>query len=178
MKPTDEQLNDPRWWDENAPIDATHLAFHETGRTWFKANEDGTPMLWHMRFDEWREGFVYGSPVKMIPRPTAQPKDAPPWNGEGLPPVGCECECWDGEEWHLGQSVGPYLGGWLCMLTNNRERPFVGTELDFRPLRTPEQRLRDELEDLMKGNDFFVPSWIRGRLADAILAKYELKERE
>lgn len=59
----------------------------------------------------------------------------------GLPSVGTECECYNGGKWELGQSVGPYLGGWLCMLSSTSQ-PFVGVKGDFRPIQ-PEQKPDD-----------------------------------
>jgi len=70
------------------------------------------------------------------------------WDGEGFPPVGCECECWTGDEWLPGISVGPYLNGWLCMIENNVNKPFIGVIGDFRPPRP--KALEYHSQDLTK----------------------------
>lgn len=107
--PTEEQLRDPAWWDENAPDDAEIV--------WLVWN--GAPRiasLSRIAWAKWGEGIVCGQdqatqyhhrPAK--PEPTKegrlaqhiaerdaflaedepQPQER---NGEGLPPVGCECE--------------------------------------------------------------------------------------
>ena len=79
---------DADYWKENgAPDDATHCAVHSPGKTWFKFGEDGSPMMWHMRFSEWREGLCKESRlVDLIPRLARAGKLE--WNGTGLPPVG------------------------------------------------------------------------------------------
>lgn len=157
---------DEDYWDEVAPGEATGCALFIDGETWFRYDEEGIPQLWSMIFSEWRS-CIGALPEKMIWRPTKQE-----WEG-GFPPVGLECECWTGEEWLLGQSVGPYLDGWLCMLTNNIERPFIGSEGDFRPLKSQSERQRDELVDLLIEHR----SSTLGDTADVILSRYTLEPK-
>jgi len=66
--PTKEQLNDPQWWDENADPYATHYC--PESRSF---------------------GFVSSAARECC---YARPfnKEIPDWDGEGLPPVGAECE--------------------------------------------------------------------------------------
>lgn len=67
------------------------------------------------------------------------------WNGEGLPPVGCECEarlrCNDGE-WFFFRCVGVDCGvafGWA-----GKEAVTLGKgSYEFRPLRTEVEKKRD-----------------------------------
>lgn len=168
MKPTDEQYT----------VRTAHLLCHpETCNhpgDWVLCCE-GEIMDFYDDHDE---------AIKVCDELNGKRPTTPAWNGEGLPPVGCECEVkWDDgrESWHHGTVLCPHSrdkGVMAAVLHHEPHEDRLVWADKFRPLRTPEQRLREELEDLMKGNDFFVPSWIRGRLADAILAKYELKERE
>jgi len=70
------------------------------------------------------------------------------WNGEGLPPVGCECELYDCEEWievkikYIGDQVvvvhafGSALHERVFHLAKHPDR--------FRPIRTEAERKRDE----------------------------------
>jgi hypothetical protein len=55
-------------------------------------------------------------------------------------------------------------------------RPINGYE--FRELCTKEQRQREELEYLMRGDDeFFIPDWIRLKIADRVLDRYTLEPK-
>lgn len=68
------------------------------------------------------------------------------WNGEGLPPAGCECEAKyiesDSAEWFLFRCVGVDCGvafGWL-----GKEAVTLGRgSYEFRPLRTESERKRE-----------------------------------
>lgn len=75
-----------------------------------------------------------------------QDVDMPEWNGEGLPPAGCECEARyrnaDNAEWVFFRCVGVDCGvafGWL-----GKEAATLGRgSYEFRPLRTEAERKRD-----------------------------------
>ena len=89
MKPTQEQLNDPAWWDEN--VDPAHDYAFTTGPDWQGnnkyvgsvefANEDGETGC--------EESLVLGrdSWVPLAKRPT---------KAAFVPEVGMECELWWG----------------------------------------------------------------------------------
>lgn len=70
----------------------------------------------------------------------------PAWNGEGLPPAGCECEAKyresDSAEWFLFRCVGVDCGvafGWA-----GKEAATLGKgSYEFRPLRTEAEKKRD-----------------------------------
>lgn len=70
----------------------------------------------------------------------------PAWNGEGLPPVGCECEYQykvHGSEWCKFECVavdGKAVFGW----SNNTPVALQSNTHNFRPLRTEAERKRDE----------------------------------
>lgn len=79
-----------------------------------------------------------------IPRP-AKPA-APEWNGEGLPPVGCECELKRGDEWVPVKITGK--GERVTVFRKLESFMEYITEAEaheFRSLRTAEQRQREEL---------------------------------
>lgn len=67
------------------------------------------------------------------------------WDGEGLPPAGCECEARyrNADKWVFFRCVGVDCGvafGWL-----GKEAATLGCgSYEFRPLRTEAERLRDE----------------------------------
>lgn len=146
--PTEAQLNDPKWWDENAPEGATHVAWLNHGWTWWKPGEKKCGMLWHRRFSEWQER--YDESIAKHRRPTRpEPQE---WDGEGLPPIGCECEV----DVSLVDLRKDYLEPfrWCEVLAHRDDCPIVWipsinlaakvcNRKAFRPLRTPEQRERD-----------------------------------
>lgn len=84
----------------------------------------------------------------------------PAWNGEGLPPAGCECEAKyresDSAEWFLFRCVGVDCGvafGWA-----GKEAATLGKgSYEFRPLRTEAERKRDEAAEAI---DFYMPEFI------------------
>lgn len=70
----------------------------------------------------------------------------PAWNGEGVPPAGCECEYQykvHGSEWCRFECVavdGKAVFGW----SNNTPVALQSNTHNFRPLRTEAERKRDE----------------------------------
>lgn len=93
MKPTIEQLNDSKWWNENAPAWADTYGLVGGGYPVFANAKDYTHILGRQR----GKVFAFGGPgdfwsreslKSVIKRPTAKQ-----WNGpqDGLPPVGTKC---------------------------------------------------------------------------------------
>jgi hypothetical protein len=78
---------------------------------------------------------------------------APVWNGEGLPPVGCECEFEaDDGSWGIGTvlCVGKNRIFWLCHEDGDEYTSEVNLR-EFRPLRTEAGRKREEaIEEMIK----------------------------
>lgn len=73
----------------------------------------------------------------------------PAWNGEGLPPVGCECEAYDGDAWYPSVVVGHYDGFAFAWCYDHRIT-FTVNEIDshcFRPIRSEAERKRDATVD-------------------------------
>lgn len=68
---------------------------------------------------------------------------APIWNGEGLPPVGCECECQFGGEWQKCTILfsGKQI---VVVMVGDDEYPFESKGSLFRPIRSESDRKRDE----------------------------------
>lgn len=70
------------------------------------------------------------------------------WHGEGLPPVGCECEFFDCEKWFKVTMM--YGGSQLVVLydhDNQIERSFSTSRIDgkFRPICSEADKKRDEV---------------------------------
>lgn len=67
-----------------------------------------------------------------------------PWNGEGLPPVGTECEYYDGvsRHWVPAAIVAHHINGGEAIWSSNIHggELFYGSCHDFRPIPTPEER--------------------------------------
>ena len=80
-----------------------------------------------------------------------QDVDIPEWNGEGLPPAGCECEARyrNANKWVFFRCVGVDSGvafGWL-----GKEAATLGRgSYEFRPLRTEAERAREDAETAMR----------------------------
>lgn len=68
---------------------------------------------------------------------------APVWNGEGLPPVGCECECQFRGEWQKCTILfsGKQI---VVVMVDDDEYPFESKGSLFRPIRSEADRKRDE----------------------------------
>lgn len=58
----------------------------------------------------------------------------PEWNGEGLPPVGCECEAYDGAVWYPAVVVGHY-DGFAFLWNYDHQITFTVNEIDSHNLR-------------------------------------------
>lgn len=131
------------------------------------------------RLEPWQQSQV--NTILGIPRPPKKAQEVE-WV-DGLPPVGCECE------YRLGLSVNWFPCRIKAIAKNQGAiiecdcefgEQYVSLHgsqpVEFRPLRTPEQRLRDELASLC---DEYIKSDDYGHnLADAILSKYNLEPKQ
>lgn len=154
MKPTDEQLKDPKWWDENA--DSWQKVYCKMAQR-FGALTDEEDLCDYC-----------------VLRPTN-----PAWDGEGLPPEKIWVEGQrNGVDWVECFYIGQDDEGrpWFKTYQTGDECAFnvFSSDMKLRPLRTPEQRQRDEVKRLIADNEHYGHDYV----TDAILAKYELKERE
>lgn len=93
-------------------------------------------------FDDPADGFMLCQATLVDARPTT-----PSWSGEGLPPVGVECEAL-----YMGQPQGVvtvrYSGQCMILWSEDRSSEQCGQAEHylFRPIRTPEQIAADERE--------------------------------
>lgn len=73
---------------------------------------------------------------------------APVWNGEGLPPVGVECEYkWQNDRWRIGKVC--YISKHTVLMLEifdgeESESAYGACDVTFRPLRTEAERKRDD----------------------------------
>lgn len=94
---------------------------------------------------------------------------APVWSGEGLPPVGCECEVSvdGGRSWCTYRAISEKNGARLIEIGNFTEE-FQNNNWIFRPIRTEAERKRDAAVDAF---NCLSPIELSGELAyDAIAA--------
>nr|WP_314614159.1 hypothetical protein [uncultured Pseudomonas sp.] len=74
------------------------------------------------------------------------------WNGEGLPPVGVDCEYFDGGEWMRCEVVA-HRNNAAVVLSDCYEPAFVSQQ-ELRPIRTPDQVAAEErtkaIDELVK----------------------------
>ena len=75
------------------------------------------------------------------------------WHERGeLPPVGCECEVFDGDDWLKSFIVGRSRSGDVVVQTRNGY--FEASHAKFRPLRTEREKAIDEMADLIAKSVF------------------------
>ncbi len=74
-------------------------------------------------------------------------KKPEPWNGEGLPPVGTECEAKKSETWVRGTVVHHAESGSVLFVDEDEILAFWSKE--FRPIRTEEEKLIEQAYNAM-----------------------------
>lgn len=178
MKPTEEQLKDPKWWGKNAPTGAA--LYDKELRSWLKKDFFFAWLVWREDQQLWgkagilvdwdsRESHMAARPVPPpepkqstdieIPASTPTPPTAE-WDGEGLPPVGCTCEFKTPAAesgWANCLVMGYYEDlVWITAHFKDDDDLYSGkhltmgvTLMEFRPLRTKEQREREELAEAL-----------------------------
>ncbi len=83
----------------------------------------------------------------------------PSWNGEGLPPVGCECECQFLDAWHVCKVL--FVGAEVIVgVIDGSERAFSVSHTKFRPLRTESEMKRDAAIEAMQREADEGDNWI------------------
>lgn len=164
--------NDREYWDSVAPEGATHYA--KSGN-WWKLGENGWSLF---KSGRWVE--IPSFPLLAIERPPEK-LQAVEWDGTGLPPVGCECEvkAW-AASWftcavlaHDGESV-------VCRMGDDYPNSAYDgfTDAEFRPIRTKEQRERDDLIEVIRGTKVMVKGSGESAISDAILSHYNLEPKD
>lgn len=84
----------------------------------------------------------------------------PAWNGEGLPPAGCECECHVDEGIIHCVVVGYDFDGKAVVMRNVPARKYFSIQADsgrIKPLRTEAERKRDVAIEAI---DYWLPEFI------------------
>lgn len=94
------------------------------------------------------------------------------WNGQSLPPTGCECECQFLDAWHVCKVL--FVGAEVIVgVIDGSERAFSVSHTKFRPLRTETERKRDAAVEAMQREADEGDNWIYSEyeiIYDAIAA--------
>lgn len=123
-----------------APADATH--YSEKYGAFFR--ESTHKDLWI----EIESGCTVEHPGSFIARPTT-----PSWSGEGLPPVGIDCEYMKrgGADWFHCTVIAEHDGGVVVAVhEDDLSYTYWNDTGHFRPIRTTEQIAADEREAAIK----------------------------
>lgn len=130
-----------------APEGATHYQPESRGfhAAWFRLQGGKAREMWVV---------IPGGALEHIIDPTAfdesmqnliaRPAEPATWNGQGLPPVGTNCEYRSNDGW-LQCEVVAHRNNAAVVLNHHYEADFVPPQ-DLRPLRTPEQIAAEERE--------------------------------
>lgn len=96
----------------------------------------------------------------------------PSWNGEGVPPVGCKCECQFLDAWHVCKVL--FVGAEVIVsVIDGSERAFSVNHTKFRPLQSEAERKRDAAVEAMQREADEGDNWIYSEyeiIYDAIAA--------
>lgn len=80
-----------------------------------------------------------------------QDVDVPEWNGDGVPPIGCECEMQDSKGAWIPVDIIAKNDGFTFGWSYDYRIVFFGDKADeFRPLRTEAERAREDVETAIR----------------------------
>ena len=173
---------DADYWDEVAPEGATtYDPTEEFGYPSFMKNTDHEWKYFSRVHQKWIP-CTGGEIDQFIHRPSKQE-----WDG-GLPPVGVECEYQlkHDEPHKWSRCVIEFIGdrhivvkSWPDETMPEFEQCFKKREVKFRPLKSQQERQREELVDTVCSPGFLSKdgsaSW---EIADAILSQYTLEPKQ
>ena len=152
------------------------------GETWAWLNHDSSELLFKLgkiatnarKFGERekRENMVTRKEYEAA----LEASQKPAWNGEGLPPVGCECECHVDEGVIHCVVVGYDFDGKAVVMRNVPARKYFSVQANsgrIKPLRTEAERKRDAAVEAMQREADDGDNWIYSEyeiIYDAIAA--------
>lgn len=140
-------------WDTNAPRYDGLSWKHHTGNSlmYFWCGEGATPLS-----SDHKESIVTYWQYKA----SLAASQKPAWNGEGVPPVGCECECYVDEGIIHCVVVGYDFDGKAVVMRNVPARKYFSIQANsgrIKPLRTEAERKRDAAAEAI---DWYMPEFI------------------
>lgn len=140
-------------WDTNAPRYDGLSWKHHTGNSlmYFWCGEGAMPLS-----SDHKESIVTYWQYKAA----LSASQKPAWAGEGLPPVGCECECYVDEGIIHCVVVGYDFDGKAVVMRNVPARKYFSIQANsgrIKPLRTEAERKRDAAAEAI---DWYMPEFI------------------
>jgi hypothetical protein len=141
---------DAEYWNEVAPDGATHFMYSEKFVKWVDGVEwafhASSSRKWKQSFCGWSLQQYFDCGDYIMPKPTKPA--AQEWDGEGLPPVGCECEVKGAvENWCKCKIVAHHKSRavFFCDHWAHESDYDALPASNFRPIRSQEQREREEI---------------------------------
>lgn len=156
-------------WDTNDP--------HYDGLSWKHHTGNSLMYFW---CGEWTMPLSYDHKVAIVTywqyKAVLAESQKPAWNGEGVPPVGCECECYVDEGVIHCIVVGYDFDGKAVVMRNVPVRKYFSIQANsgrIKPLRTEAERNRDAAVEAMQREADEGDNWIYSEyeiIYDAIAA--------
>lgn len=137
---------------DGAPDDAEYYLHREDSYDFWKSVAGGY-LHWNKVTQEWVDQICSLSQVEseLIRRPHKQKQEKEEWSGEGLPPVGTECE-YKYDFFFIERQIGncipiAYHGGkvWIELSIDETQHLIDVEKIDFRPLKTEAEKELDQL---------------------------------
>ncbi len=154
-------------WDTNDP--------HYEGFSWKHHTGNSLMHFWH---GEWTMPLASDHKDSIVTywqyKAALAASQKPAWNGEGLPPIGCECEVSvdGGRSWCTYRAINEKNGVRLIEIGNLTEE-FENDNWIFRPLHTEAEKKRDAAVEAMQREADEGNNWIYSEyeiIYDAIAA--------
>lgn len=140
-------------WDTNDP--------HYDGLSWKHHTGNSLMYFWH---GEWAMPLASDHKESIVTywqyKAALAASQKPAWNGEGAPPVGCECECHVDEGIIHCVVVGYDFDGKAVVMRNVPARKYFSIQANsgrIKPLRTEAERKRDAAVEAI---DYWLPEYI------------------
>lgn len=136
-------------WNTNDP--------HYDGLSWKHHTGNSLMYFWH---GEWAMTLASDHKESIVTywqyKAALSASQKPTWNGEGLPPVGYECECQFLDAWHVCKVL--FVGAEVIVgVIDDSERAFSVGHTKFRPLQSEADRKRNAAVEAI---DYWLPECI------------------
>jgi len=160
MKPTQEQLNDPKWWDKNAPEDCDLFYEDERLNYWFAQSESSHSCHSLLAERPTKPAFVPDTNTKTIYWVAEVDTHGTPWNFDG-----------PHEDRKSAEDSIP-----LLLAVGEKNRKLVVTSMEFSPIKSERDEFMEKAMTVFKGDNMELYSVVAGALYDSGL--FCLKETD
>jgi len=130
MKPTQEQLNDPKWWDKNAPEDCDLFYEDERLNYWFAQSESSHSCHSLLAERPTKPAFVPDTNTKTIYWVAEVDTHGTPWNFDG-----------PHEDRKSAEDSIP-----LLLAVGEKNRKLVVTSMEFSPIKSERELFLDSVK--------------------------------